>query len=446
MQNKHETNLENTNEQLNDTLATSTANLNKKKSKSSVGQQNKPAKYVISAVAVDKESIPEVAPIERKVELGRGVFTPCDVNEGGYSSNTILINGNFKIYAEPMTDATVRTLFNEPEVVVKCSEVADENSQNEEKAAPIADVEEQKIDIIEQKTDETETQAVVDEIQSDVETEDRILQEDQTLGQTSEEKSFETNEATSQVEEAKTIIDTDGVLLESEEAIEEIAAGDDEIESVKADSQEEAHAESDVEPTIEQQFIEEQIIEKSVDEVSVTEDTDTLQEAEKEEVFAEEKPQITEVVEEQAENKPERDELDKDGAPVYEVSRNFEIKDEVSVSETTKLMSDEDAKMLVEEQVVYGDEAISKAYQNTNKAVKDIINIDVISANFKAGDYVNIDTLKEHKLIGKKTTYVKVLARGSINKPLIVEADAFSIEAIKMIVLTGGRVIRKRSK
>lgn len=483
MQNKHETNFENTNEQLNDTLAESTANSSKKKSKSSVGQQNKPAKYVISAVAVDKESVLEAAPIERKVELGRGVFTPCDVKEEGYSSSTILINGNFKIYAEPLTDATVRTLFNEPEVVVKSTEVANENSQSEEKTTSVVDNEGRNPDIVEEKIEETEAQTVADEAQSserdyakeilsiiksnnsdeiikeklknyhdsDIANALLLLTDDERknlLYLIFEEEGVEENGVTTQaIEEEKTVVDTDGVLLESKEIIEEIAAEGNETEPVKAEPQEGALTESDVELTVEvQQSAEEQITEKSVDEVSATEDTDTLQEAEKEETLAEEKSQTVEVAVEQTENKQEEDELDKDGAPVYEVSRDFKIKEEVSVSEATKLMSDEDAKMLVEEQVVYSDDTVSRAYQNGNKAVKDIINIDVISANFKAGDHVNLNTLKEHKLIGKKTTYIKVLARGYINKPLIVEADAFSIEAIKMIVLTGGRVIRKRSK
>ena len=45
---------------------------------------------------------------------------------------------------------------------------------------------------------------------------------------------------------------------------------------------------------------------------------------------------------------------------------------------------------------------------------------------------------------GKKVTYVKVLARGTLDKALIVEADDFSPAAIKMIVLTGGEVIRTK--
>ena len=47
--------------------------------------------------------------------------------------------------------------------------------------------------------------------------------------------------------------------------------------------------------------------------------------------------------------------------------------------------------------------------------------------------------------LNKKATYVKVLARGALAKSLEVEADDFSLAAVKMIVLAGGNVYRKRS-
>ena len=37
---------------------------------------------------------------------------------------------------------------------------------------------------------------------------------------------------------------------------------------------------------------------------------------------------------------------------------------------------------------------------------------------------------------------MKILGRGSLDKALIVEAADFSLSAVKMIVLTGGKVIR----
>ena len=80
------------------------------------------------------------------------------------------------------------------------------------------------------------------------------------------------------------------------------------------------------------------------------------------------------------------------------------------------------------------------------KGTKEIVNIDAISRAFSAGEKVTIDTLKEKKLITKRAGAVKVLARGKLDKPLVVMAEDFSIQAVKMILLTGGRVIRCRKK
>lgn len=456
MQNKHETNFENTKEQLNETLPENGAS-SKKKGKNYGDSQKKTAKYVISAIAVGNESVTEVpaAPIERKIQLGQGVFTPCNVIENNYTSSTILINGKFKIYAEPMSDAKINEFFSEPEIAVKSTEVADETSQAEEKKPVVA--------LEEEQFEEAEKTEVVEKSEDGTETEEQsVLPAEPVEEQISEQESENGDNGDNAEEiEEKAIVYTDGVLLETEEEIQEIAAETNELETQEEKQEQETSGKTEdevKEEEVVQEQPEEQTSENVIDEISATEDTDTAEEtveqaavettdADTTEEIEQTKTEIEEVEEaEETSDESEQGEVDKDGAPIYEVNRDFEIKEEVSVSEATKLMSDEDAKMLVEEEVVPGDEAISTVYQYSNKAVKDIINIDVISANFKPGEYVNLETLKEHKLIGKKTTYVKVLARGYINKPLIVEADAFSIEAIKMIVLTGGRVIRKRSK
>ena len=55
---------------------------------------------------------------------------------------------------------------------------------------------------------------------------------------------------------------------------------------------------------------------------------------------------------------------------------------------------------------------------------------------------MTLDAIKERvSRFNRKATYIKVLARGSLDKRLIVEADDFSVQAAKMILLTGGEVI-----
>ncbi len=100
-------------------------------------------------------------------------------------------------------------------------------------------------------------------------------------------------------------------------------------------------------------------------------------------------------------------------------------------------MSDEQAKLIVEEKEIK---------RKTADRKKDVVNIDLLSKNFKSGEHVTVAKLTAKGLIAKDANYVKVLAKGSLNKPLIVEADDFSLEAVKMIALTGGRVIHRNSK
>lgn len=57
---------------------------------------------------------------------------------------------------------------------------------------------------------------------------------------------------------------------------------------------------------------------------------------------------------------------------------------------------------------------------------------------------MDIETLKEKGLIDKKAASVKVLARGMLDKSLTVEAADFSLAAVKMIALTGGKVVKLR--
>ena len=52
-----------------------------------------------------------------------------------------------------------------------------------------------------------------------------------------------------------------------------------------------------------------------------------------------------------------------------------------------------------------------------------------------------LETLKERGLIPKSTQAIKILARGTLDKPLCVLAHDFSVAAVKMILLTGGEAI-----
>lgn len=398
MLNNPESNLENTNTQsasmensavdnsvAKDTFSVQTPDENKQAVADAQKSKTPYAKYVIVAVPVDKESVPEMLPIVQEVTLGEGIVTPSTVKAENYCSTNITLGSGYKIYAEPIPDTVIQEFLAEPEITESSSAV--------------------------------QVEIVGDGVKKEGNGTEPALIEEQTTTQNDETPDDNT---VSDITVAKVAVETDSVLLVAEE---NTSTEDNQVEESSAE--EPAQTEDTADNA-----------DKTFEEVAVTNI-----EGDKEHV-AEEPMQNEETAEEQS-----AETTDSDGAPVYEVSRDFEIKEHVSVNEATKLMTDEDAKLLVEEEEnVFPLGSVEKSSTYSDKSVKDIINIDAISANFKAGDLVTLETLKEHKLVGKRTTYIKVLARGVINKPLIVEADAFSIEAIKMIVLTGGRVIRKRSK
>ena len=105
----------------------------------------------------------------------------------------------------------------------------------------------------------------------------------------------------------------------------------------------------------------------------------------------------------------------------------------VSAKEVNAVITDEVAIALVEDKRENKVKASGK---------KDIINVDVLSENFDTNETVNLESLKRKGLIGKNVVSVKVLARGVLTKSLTVEAQDFSIEAVKMIVLTGGKATK----
>lgn len=108
----------------------------------------------------------------------------------------------------------------------------------------------------------------------------------------------------------------------------------------------------------------------------------------------------------------------------------------ISVAEAEEQMADEEVEAFVQESERYSD-----------KTKRDIVNIDALGKYFKAGETVTVEEIRKRvPSVNGKATYIKVLARGTLDKPLNVEADDFSPTAIKMIVLTGGTVSRTKSR
>ena len=106
----------------------------------------------------------------------------------------------------------------------------------------------------------------------------------------------------------------------------------------------------------------------------------------------------------------------------------------VSVTVAEQLMADEEAEALELE-----------AETRSDKGRQTIVNIDTLGEYFADGERVTIEEMRERiPFFDRRATAVKVLARGVLNKQLEVEADDFSLAAVKMIALLGGKAyIRK---
>ena len=118
-----------------------------------------------------------------------------------------------------------------------------------------------------------------------------------------------------------------------------------------------------------------------------------------------------------------------------EHARDGQTNAEIKASEVKGLMHDEVAAALVVDSVGYSD-----------KSKTAVVNVDTLNEYFAEGERVSLEEMKQKiTYLSKKTTYVKILARGSLNKALTVEADDFSLDAIKMIVLAGGTAIRRKA-
>ena len=158
------------------------------------------------------------------------------------------------------------------------------------------------------------------------------------------------------------------------------------------------------------------------------------------------------------------DRRDARGGTVVRADVAAMIRQKISFVEAHAVLSDEDAQSLIEDATAEpvaapaglpADEAPSaaepaprpagKLLRDVPKSRRGTVNIDTLSRVFGAGEVVSLEALKAKKILPKKIAAYKVLARGVIDKPLIVEAQDFSLDAVKMITLTGGKARKVRA-
>ena len=126
------------------------------------------------------------------------------------------------------------------------------------------------------------------------------------------------------------------------------------------------------------------------------------------------------------------------------------VRHSITLEEAHDALSDEAAYHLIEEEEEPEEILAAETPTGAPKHLwlhrryknKTVINVDTLSQKFADNEHVNLKTLKEKKMIHPNVDYIKILGRGTLNKCLFVEANAFSADAVKMIVLTGGHAIK----
>ena len=234
-----------------------------------------------------------------------------------------------------------------------------------------------------------------------------------------------------------------------EEVVEEPAQEEVVEEPVQEEVIEEPVQEEVVEEPVQEEVVEEPVQEEVVEEPAQEE---VVEEPAQEEVVEEpvQEEVIEEPVQEEVVEEPAQEEVIEQ--PVQKKKESF-----IDINPVESTLEKNDMADLISESVTV-EEAVSKIDDNVvdqlvikadnlpkyKKAKKEkyIINIDTISENFGNEEIVDLNSLKEKRLLPQKCNYFKVLARGVLDKKLTVEANDFSRDAIKMILLTGGNVVK----
>ena len=114
-----------------------------------------------------------------------------------------------------------------------------------------------------------------------------------------------------------------------------------------------------------------------------------------------------------------------------EIQESVEEPIQIDATHVDDMMTDEEAKEHIE--------IIENDSHGPRKGKMHSINLDTICDSFEDGETVTLEALKAKKLAPANCGRLKILARGVMNKKLDIVADNYSLQAVKMITLAGGR-------
>ena len=320
-----------------------------------------------------------------------------------------------------------------PEVAEEVEELVEETEESfEEEIEEIAEVEEEIIDdeIIEDEIEEdyektTDEQAA--QIQSAVAAlfGDDIFEEDEPVEEEPAEEVVEEIVEEETVEEEIIEDEAEDEILE--EAVEEYAEEIDEEAETEEVIYEEEYVDEDAETEeviYEEEYVDEEAEEVIYEEEYVEEEPETEEVIYEDEYF-EEESEVEEVIyEEYYEEDPEAEEV------VYEEEYYEEENEEVYED-----IEGEEFEEIYEEEVEEIEEEEAPAPAPVQQPASDVVLLDVCVFDdyFDNGAIVNLETLKQVGLAPESATRLKVYASGSLKGQFTVEANHFTLDAIKAI-------------
>ncbi|MBQ9761309.1 MAG: uL15 family ribosomal protein [Clostridia bacterium] len=192
--------------------------------------------------------------------------------------------------------------------------------------------------------------------------------------------------------------------------------------------------------------------EEAVEEIEVVEDIEETEEPEEAlawtEIATEEAVEVEEAVEETVEELEDGEDVeivyeyvyvDEDGNEIAyaegELPEGYEevVEEEVEYEEVEEY---EETEEEVEEEP-----ARPRAYEAPQNPEVALVDICTLAENFPSGATVNLEKLKSVGLAGDEARTLQIFGSGPINKALTVEADVFTIDAMRYIDEADGNVV-----
>ena len=316
-------------------------------------------------------------------------------------------------------------------------EVVEEQIVEEAPAEEIAEETEAPIEeeVAEEVIDEVEEEIIDDEIEEEVEetTDEQAAQIQSAVAALFGDDIFDEDEPIEEeiVPEVVEEIVEDEVIAEEpeedeiveDEVIEEESEPEEEVAPEIVEEVEEEIYEEEPEVEAEEEVYEEEVVEEEYYE----EDP----EAEAEEEYYEEDPEAEaeeEYYEEEAEAEAEEEYYEE----VYEEAE--EVYEDIEGEEFEESY-EEEAEEIFEEEVEEEEEEPAPAPQPAPQPASDVVLLDVCVFDdyFDNGAIVNLETLKQVGLAPESATRLKVYASGTLKGQFTVEANHFTLDAIKAI-------------